>query len=344
MNYFVVFQNKTFEQEYKAGILWAPKHDKNGISTRFFWESMKLVKKGDIVFSVVNNHIITRSVVTSEAIDYHNPLDNELWSRDGWLVRLDYNTQINTIRMSDFIDQLRVLLPNHHSPFRKSNGYGNQGYLYPISQELGVILDKLVNKEYEVKEEYEVFTISEEESGIIHDIIEEEGLDQAEVIIFESNPPEISNKPKVTKKTIIGRKIDFIEKARKDQKTGILGEILVVSYEKDYLKKHNRDDLAEKVRWVSKEADGYGYDVLSYDLDGNEKYIEVKTTKLDKNQPFDISANELRTSYELKNQYWIYRVYSIENKPPMFYKIQGIVSDHFDLEPASFKAYNKDKQ
>ena len=52
--------------------------------------------------------------------------------------KVDYDTQIDNIRISDHIDQLRDLLPDHHSPFRKSNGYGNQGYLFPISNELEI--------------------------------------------------------------------------------------------------------------------------------------------------------------------------------------------------------------
>jgi len=344
MKYFVVFQNQTFEQEFKAGILWAPKKDKNGVSSRFFWESMNLAKKGDVVFSVVKNYIVTRSIVTKEAVDYHNPLDTELWSRDGWLVKVDYDTQIDNIRISDHIDQLRDLLPDHHSPFRKSNGYGNQGYLFPISNELGNKLDQLINAAYVIKEDNDIFTVSEEEAEIIGVLFDEEGVDQANVIILESEIPETSNKPLLKQKMIHGRKIDFIEKAKKDAKTGLLGEELVVNYEKDFLIKNHRTDLAEKVKWVAKEADGYGYDVLSYDLNGNEKYIEVKTTKLDKDQPFEISANELRTSYEFKDQYWIYRIFSLDTKQPEFYKTQGEMNKHYDLEPTSFKAYIKKKE
>ena len=42
-------------------------------------------------------------------------------------------------------------------------------------------------------------------------------------------------------------------------------------------------------------GDGAGYDILSYDVDGAEIYIEVKTTLKDKNAGFIITDNELKS-------------------------------------------------
>jgi hypothetical protein len=113
-------------------------------------------------------------------------------------------------------------------------------------------------------------------------------------------------------------------------------------HERAYLSSIGRSDLASKVQWVSRDADGYGYDVLSFDEDGNEKYIEVKTTTLARDkQPFDVSKNEVETSNDKGDQYWIYRIYDLEGDQPKVYKTQGPVEENFDLEPSSFKAYLK---
>ena len=41
-----------------------------------------------------------------------------------------------------------------------------------------------------------------------------------------------------------------------------------------------RTDLAERIRWASHvDGDGGGYDILSFDTDGSDRLIEVKTTK-----------------------------------------------------------------
>lgn len=60
----------------------------------------------------------------------------------------------------------------------------------------------------------------------------------------------------------------------------------------------NRQDLAQRVIWVSKEVgDGFGYDIFSFNLQSNhQKLLEVKgTTKADNEYNFELSANEYRT-------------------------------------------------
>ncbi|MBK7638619.1 MAG: DUF3883 domain-containing protein [Bacteroidetes bacterium] len=58
------------------------------------------------------------------------------------------------------------------------------------------------------------------------------------------------------------------------------------------LKDNNKIDLAEKVRHISIEiGDGAGYDILSYEFNGDAKFIEVKTTQSNTKQ-FIITLNE----------------------------------------------------
>ena len=64
-----------------------------------------------------------------------------------------------------------------------------------------------------------------------------------------------------------------------------------------------REDLADKV-FATREIAGNveRFDVLSYDKDGNEKYIEVKTTKGGLNNIFHISENEVEFSEQYKDK------------------------------------------
>jgi hypothetical protein len=60
---------------------------------------------------------------------------------------------------------------------------------------------------------------------------------------------------------------------------GLAGEEWVISLEREQLSRLDRADLADKIRWVSRdEGDGAGYDVRSYWPDGRERLIEVMTT------------------------------------------------------------------
>ena len=106
------------------------------------------------------------------------------------------------------------------------------------------------------------------------------------------------------------RTTNHIQNNIENKRIGNLGEIFVLNYEKEYLRKNGKPELAKKVNHSSvNKGDGLGYDILSYDLNGNEKYIEVKTTKGNKNSTFFISRNELERSKIEKDNYFLYRVY-----------------------------------
>ncbi len=119
----------------------------------------------------------------------------------------------------------------------------------------------------------------------------------------------------IKKKSILSnRVIDYIEQNKINQELGYWGEAFVFNYERKCVKKYNLSE-EKQVIWVSKdEGDGLGYDILSYDSEGNEKYIEVKTTVGGEKTSFYITANELMKSEEVKEQYFLYRVYDFDMK------------------------------
>ena len=106
----------------------------------------------------------------------------------------------------------------------------------------------------------------------------------------------------------IGRKIDYIEKAKFNSMIGFLGEHYVLEYEKNCLRKDNRDDLARRVEHVSEtKGDGLGFDILSFERDGNPKFIEVKTS-VNHNEMFYISPDELKFSKDYSCYSYLYRL------------------------------------
>lgn len=140
-------------------------------------------------------------------------------------------------------------------------------------------------------------------------------------------------------------KIDYIKKATRDLKVGLRGEALVISFEKKRLSLLGRDDLEEKVRWVSRESDGYGYDIESFEIDSNGKEypikIEVKTTTSKIDIDFFVSKNELEASKKFKKNYCIFRLYDLKNNRPKFYRVYGEITDNFYLDPVTYMARYK---
>lgn len=148
---------------------------------------------------------------------------------------------------------------------------------------------------------------------------------------------------RITKPII--RKVDYIKKAAKDAEIGYNGEKMALIYERDKLIELGREDLAEKVRWVSREGDGHGYDIESFDIDdfGNVTplKVEVKTTSSHVDIEFLVSVNEKNTSDKLGRKYCVFRIYDAESSTPKFYRVKGKIEDNFFLDPITYAAYFK---
>lgn len=114
-----------------------------------------------------------------------------------------------------------------------------------------------------------------------------------------------------------------IQKTR--EQIGLAGETWVVNYEVNELESNGLYELSKEVKRISSANVAAGYDVLSYELVGVEKYIEVKTTALSKAE-FFLSANELDMAKEFRNKYWIYFVSEIFGTPKL-YKIHNPASE-----------------
>lgn len=161
--------------------------------------------------------------------------------------------------------------------------------------------------------------------------------------ITESAPPlKKGKKDGVSTDQFQSRKItDYAAKDSKNRKLGLAGEELVFENEKMKLIAMGKNDLAMRVRHISKdEGDGAGYDILSFDEGGNEKFIEVKTTKGDKYSQFYASINEVRFSSMHSDSYYLYRLYNFneELKSSDFFIVKGSLEDSVKLKPTQFKA------
>lgn len=134
-------------------------------------------------------------------------------------------------------------------------------------------------------------------------------------------------------------KINYLEREQSNAKLGFLGEKLILNYEKWNLKRMGKDKLAEQVEWIAHlEGDGAGFDILSKNSNGSDKYVEVKTTKLSKKTPFFFSRNELMFSEQNAENYHLYRLFNFENQAQFFIKIGGL--NHIcQSVPISYKGY-----
>jgi hypothetical protein len=135
-----------------------------------------------------------------------------------------------------------------------------------------------------------------------------------------------------------GRQPDYGLLQEENRQRGTRGEDLVFHYERDWLRQHGRPDLAGRVRWVARDdGDGLGYDVFSFDAEGDQRYIEVKTTALGAETPFYISSAELDFAQRHQEHYALYRVYDVLVEP-RFFVLEGNVNLVLDLTATTYRA------
>ena len=113
--------------------------------------------------------------------------------------------------------------------------------------------------------------------------------------------------------------IDYLLQEARNQSLGAAGEALVMDYERLRLESAGKDHLACNIEQVSRTVgDRAGFDIRSYECSGQDRFIEVKTTRYGRHTPFYISAGELRFSNSHADSYHLYRLFGFRKMPGLF--------------------------
>jgi hypothetical protein len=131
---------------------------------------------------------------------------------------------------------------------------------------------------------------------------------------------------------------DYLEREAKNRSLGAAGEDFAVRYERWRLTANGKDDLASQIEHVSNtRGDGLGFDILSFNLDGTERFIEVKTTTFGRDTPFFLTETELARSKGEGENYHLYRLFEFRQRPRIF-ELAGALDTHCFLDPTTYKA------
>lgn len=151
----------------------------------------------------------------------------------------------------------------------------------------------------------------------------------------------VSLKDNDANKVLVSGKGDYEKQHQAQQKLGERGEYVVLQYEIRKLKQHN---IRKKPIQISSEDDTAGYDIESYNINGEKIFIEVKATNsTPADFKFFISANELSIAKELKDAYHIYVVFRPNSSQPEIFDIGNpfIEKDKVNLIPVNYKLHLK---
>lgn len=132
--------------------------------------------------------------------------------------------------------------------------------------------------------------------------------------------------------------INYLEREARNGALGAAGERLVLELEHQRLWAAGSRALADRVEHVAQtQGDGLGFDILSFESDGRERLIEVKTTRFGRYTPFFASRREVDVSTEQAAQYHVYRVHRFGADPRLYIR-QGALDANFRLDAVQYRA------
>jgi hypothetical protein len=150
VRYWWVNQNQTFRQEIDGGYLWSPKRNRNG-NRNPFYEFMREVAPGDIVFSFCDTRIAALGIVSGYCRESPKPQEfgatGTNWSQIGWRVSVRWRRLANAIRPKDHIARLRLELASKYAPLTPDGNGLQSVYLTQVSSGLASALFALIGKE-----------------------------------------------------------------------------------------------------------------------------------------------------------------------------------------------------
>jgi len=150
MRYWWVNQNQTHRHEIGGGYLWSPKRNAdNGRNP--FYEFMREVSPGDLVFSFFDTRIFAIGVAVSNCYESPKPIEfggvGMNWDAIGWKIRVNFIEMQNKVRPKDHMGVLVPVLPGRYSPLQ-TTGNGNQGvYLTEVPPDLAGVLFGLIGRQ-----------------------------------------------------------------------------------------------------------------------------------------------------------------------------------------------------
>jgi len=150
MRYWWVNQNQTYRHEVAGGYLWSPKKNRNGVRNPFY-ENMREVSPGDIVFSFKDTRICAMGIVESYCWESPKPLEfgkaGSYWENIGWKVKVKFTPLQHRMRPKDHIALLRPLLPAKYGPLQITGDGIQSVYLASVNEDLAQVLAHLIGSE-----------------------------------------------------------------------------------------------------------------------------------------------------------------------------------------------------
>lgn len=155
-----------------------------------------------------------------------------------------------------------------------------------------------------------------------------------------------SSKRKNLRSQFSPKKIDWQGLNGRRTELGRLGEEFIIRFETNRVLKFAEQDADKIIHLSDEQGDGAGFDIISVNEDGSDRYIEVKTTKGGLDTPFYMTENE-KAYFEIhqnEGDLFIYRVYNFDESSRTG-QVEIIPADklftEYKFDPISYRVTRK---
>jgi len=251
---------------------------------------------------------------------------------------------INKKPLSDLESQNKDHLIPLSEKYKKALSNSTSKESQPLEKKINEILnreEKIHTQPKKVTTFKKVFKRKEQKNKISAQVQQKDRMER----LLEKAVKKVNKAKGSTPKTISlnSAKINWPEINARRKNIGDAGELIVYNFEIEKLLRSDLIELIPKIEHSSQVyGDGCGYDIKSFNENGMVMYIEVKSTEGELNNPIYFSRNELDKMKELGENYWLYRVHSLDlsdktGKISIFSGYSNI-TDNFEFTPETVKA------
>jgi putative restriction endonuclease len=146
MNYWWVYQGKSFKRASAGGYLWAPHRTKNDRTGYYYWSNVQRVAMGDVIFAHVDKAVVAVLTPLRPAYETLPPDTKDVaWAGTGWKLDVEYQMLPAPIPYAEAYAEINDLTSSTESPFA-ANGRPNQGYMFHLPEAAGLRMIELVSQ------------------------------------------------------------------------------------------------------------------------------------------------------------------------------------------------------
>lgn len=130
-------------------------------------------------------------------------------------------------------------------------------------------------------------------------------------------PPERQKSNAPAPGTLVIDEIGTVDHESSNESLAVRGIEFVLNFERARLERHGRQRLAQQVRLSNRDPHP-GFDILSFNPDGSNRFISVKTTNSGPYSPFIVTQTEVLRANLEGDRYYLYRAYSFRQDPKLY--------------------------